>query len=100
VAHFDWNQHWNKKLSTTTTTTRTTKQYLKGVTRVVSTVHPRLIRTYRLQPDPSLEPISNVWSAVRMWRLKVFFLPEPAGMLLLGAGLGCFAVLHRLRRRS
>jgi hypothetical protein len=30
----------------------------------------------------------------------VFFLPEPAGMLLLAAGLGCLMVLHRMRRRG
>jgi hypothetical protein len=35
-----------------------------------------------------------------MWGLKVFFLlPEPAGMLLLGAGIATLLVLSRIRRR-
>jgi hypothetical protein len=50
--------------------------------------------------DPAVDPVTNIWTAVRLWRLTVFFLPEPGGMLLLGAGLGCLTVLHRLRRRS
>jgi hypothetical protein len=35
-----------------------------------------------------------------MWRLKVFFVPEPAGLLMLGTGLGLLVVLHRVRRRG
>jgi hypothetical protein len=99
VTHFDWNQHFAKSLNTLTTTTQTTKQYLRGVTRVVSMVRPRLTWTFAVPIDPA-EPIENIWTFVRLWRLKVFFLPEPAGLLLLGAGLGCLVVLHRLRRRG
>jgi hypothetical protein len=62
-------------------------------------VRPRLIYTYKVPIDPA-EPIENIRQLARRWRLKVFFLPEPAGMLLLGAGLGCLVVLHRLRRRG
>jgi len=98
VTKYDWNWIWNQTLSTFTTTTWTYKQYLKGVTRVVSMVRPRLIHTYKVPIDPP-EPIENIRQFARLWRLKVFFLPEPAGMLLLGAGLGCLVVLHRLRRR-
>jgi len=100
VPHYDWNQNWNKTFSTITTTTQTTKQYLKGVTRVVSMVRPRLVWTFAipLRGDPG--PISNIWQVARMWRLKVFFLPEPAGMLSLGAGLGLLVVLHRVSRRG
>jgi hypothetical protein len=34
-----------------------------------------------------------------MWRLKVFFLPEPAGMLMLGVGIAALLGLSRMRRR-
>jgi hypothetical protein len=98
VKKYDWNRRWNKTLSTITYTTTTPyTQILKGVTRVVSLVRPRLLWTFEVSLDPSLEPVENIWSTARLWRLKVFFLPEPAGMLLLGTGLGCLVVLHRLR---
>jgi hypothetical protein len=98
VPHYDWNMNYNKTLQTLTTTTQTTKQYLKGVTRVISMVRPRLIQTYTVPIDPS-EPIEYVWQHARLWRLKVFFLPEPSG-LLLAAGLGCLVVLYRVRARG
>jgi hypothetical protein len=100
VTHYDWNVNFNKTLNTFTITTQTTKQYLKGVTRVVSMVRPRVTWTFAVSLDPSVDPIENVWTPVWLWRLKVFFLPEPGGMLMLGAGLGCLVVLHRLRRRG
>jgi hypothetical protein len=100
VKKYDWNIRWNQTLNTITTTTTTPyTQILKGVTRVVSMVHPRLTHRYTVPVDPA-EPIENTRQLVRLWRLKVFFLPEPAGVLLLGAGLGCLVVLHRLRRRG
>jgi hypothetical protein len=74
VTHYDWNQVWNKTLSTLTTATFTTKQYLFGVGRVVSMVRPRLIHGYDVPLDPGSDPITNIWQAARMWRLKVFFL--------------------------
>jgi hypothetical protein len=100
VTHYDWNFYFHKTLSTFITTTQTTKQYLKGVTRVVSLVRPRLISRYRAPLGPGDDSIYGLWTYARLWRLKVFFLPEPSGMLLLGAGLGCLVVLHRLRRRG
>jgi hypothetical protein len=97
VKKYDWNQNWNKTLNTLTTTTNTWyTQVLTGVTRVVSMVRPRLIHTYKVRIDPA-EPIENIWQVARLWRLKVFFLPEPAGMLLLAAGLGCLIALYRVR---
>jgi hypothetical protein len=99
VTHYDWNQNWNKTLSTTTTTTRTSKQYLYGVGRVVSMVRPRLTNGYTVDKS-ILEVIRHTSGVARMWRLKVFFVPEPTGMLMLGTGLGCLVVLHRLRRRG
>jgi hypothetical protein len=76
VTHYDWNQNWNQQLSTITTTTATTKQYLYGVGRVVSMVRPRLIHTYTVPLNTSEDPITNTWNVARLWRLKVFFLPE------------------------
>jgi hypothetical protein len=69
-----------------------------GVRRVVSMVRPRLINTYTVPVDP-LEPIENTWSFARLWRMKVYFVPEPAGMLLLGAGVAALLGLSRMRRR-
>ncbi len=99
VTHHDWNSNWNKTLSTLTTTTATWKQYLYGVRRVVSMVRPRLMYTYSVPLDPVNDPIKNTWEAARMWRLKVFFLPEPTGMLMLGAGIAALLGLSRIRRR-
>ncbi len=100
VTNYTWKQVYSSEYTSGTYIWVTTKQYLKGVTRVVSMVRPRLIHTYRVPIDPSVDPITNIWQAARLWRLKVFFLPESAGMLMLGAGLGCLVVLHRLRRRG
>jgi hypothetical protein len=62
-------------------------------------VRPRLIHTYTV-PIDFVGRIENTWSVARMWRLKVFFLPEPAGMLMLSTGLGLLVVLHRVSRRG
>jgi hypothetical protein len=102
VPHYDRNWHWNKTLSTLTTTTQTYKQYLKGVTRVVSMVRPRLVWTFAVPaPGGVLNPktISNIWSTAWIWNLKVFFLPEPGGMLMLGTGIAALLGLSRMRRR-
>ena len=100
MTHYSWIQVWNSYYSSSSTYTNTAKQYLHGVRRVVSMVRPRLVHTYRVPLDPSVDPIANIRQRARLWSLKVFFLPEPAGMLMLGAGLGCLVVLHRLRRRG
>ena len=99
MTHYDWNWTWNETLSTRTTTTVTTKQYLYGVGRVVSMVRPRLTWTIAVPLDPSVDPIENIWTPVRLRTLKVFFLPEPGGMLLLGAGIATLLGLSRMRRR-
>ena len=62
-------------------------------------VRPRLIHDYNVPLGPDSDPITNIWQAARMWRLKVFFLPEPAGMLLLGVGVAAQLGLSRMRRR-
>jgi hypothetical protein len=100
VKKRNYNLNFNKKLSTLTTTTSTPyTQVLKGVTRVVSMVRPRLIHTYTVPIDPA-EPIENTRQLARLWSLKVFFLPEPTGLLMLGTGLGLLVVLHRVSRRG
>jgi hypothetical protein len=101
VTHYSWEKVHSTETgySSTFYTTVTTKQYLKGVTRVVSMVRPRLVHTYKVPLGPSADPITNVWQAARLWRLKVFFLPEPTGMLMLGAGIAVLLGLSRMRRR-
>jgi hypothetical protein len=99
VPHYHWHQVWNSEYSSSSYYTTTTKQYLFGVQRVVSMVRPRLIHTYTVPMDPVAVPISNTWNAARMWRLKVYFLPEPGGLLLLGAGIATLLGLSRMRRR-
>jgi hypothetical protein len=99
VTHYDWNWNWNQTLNTFTTTTQSFKQYLKGVERVVSMVRPRLIHTYTVPLSTSADSTEYTGTKGRLWRLKVFFLPEPAGMLLLGAGIAVLLGLSRTRRR-
>jgi hypothetical protein len=110
VEHIDWNQQWNKSAfdpcpaepetcGTLTTTTYMWKQYLYGVRRVVSMVRPRLIHTYLVPLDPTTDPITETWPVARMWRMKVYFVPEPAGMLLLGTGIVALLGVSRMRRR-
>ena len=62
-------------------------------------VRPRLIHTYSVPLDLDTDPITNTWNVARMWRMRVFFLPEPAGMLLLGIGIAALLGLSRMRRR-
>jgi hypothetical protein len=101
VTHYSWEKvrSTGTGYSSSFYITVTTKQYLKGVTRVVSMVRPRLVHTYKVPLGPSADPITNVWQAARLWRLKVFFLPEPTGMLMLGAGIAALLGLSRMRRR-
>jgi len=72
---------------------------MKGVGRVVSMVRPRLIHTYRMPLDPTTDPITTNWQVARMWSLKVFFVPEPTAMLMLGAGIAGLLGVSRMRRR-
>jgi hypothetical protein len=62
-------------------------------------VRPRLVHTYRVPLDPSVDPIANIRQLARLHTMKVFFLPEPGGMLMLGAGIAVLLGLSRIRRR-
>jgi hypothetical protein len=101
VTHYSWEKvrSTGTGYSSSFYITVTTKQYLKGVTRVVSMVRPRLVHTYRVPLDPSVDPIANIRQFARLWTMKVFFLPEPTGMLLLGTGIAALLGLSRMRRR-
>jgi hypothetical protein len=89
---------WNKTISALDVETSTRKSYLYNVGRVVSLVRPRLIHTYTTPVDHS-KPIWMSWGVARIWALKVWFLPEPSGMLLLGTGIAALLGLARIRRR-
>jgi hypothetical protein len=100
VKKYNHNLFFDKTLSTLVTSTTTPyTQVLKGVTRVVSMVRPRLVHDYDVPLDPSVDPITNIWQAARLHTIKVFFLPEPGGMLMLGAGIAVLLGLSRIRRR-
>jgi hypothetical protein len=89
VTRTGWNQQWNKTLSTLTTTPYTWKQYMYGVGRVVSMVRPRLIHNYNVPLDPDSDPITNIWQAARLWRLKVFFVSSIPNWCYDDDGVGC-----------
>jgi len=95
---------FNSTLSTVTYNYHTYKQYLKGVTRVVSMVRPRLLHHYAPYPTISGQRNGIRWfnpsyQSAQAWTMKVFFLPEPTGTLLLGAGVAVLLGLSRMRRR-
>ena len=100
VKKYNWNSAWNETLSAFTYTTSTPyTQVLTNVTRAVSMVRPRLTWTLAVTLDPTTDPIENIWTPLRFQTLKVFFLPEPAGMLMLGFGIAALLGLARMRRR-
>jgi len=92
------NYNYNTTGTGTTTTTTTSTKQLTGITRISSMIRPRLRHTYLNSNDPPIAPSTN-FQAARMFGLRVFFLPEPGGMLLIGAGVLGLASLTLLRRR-
>jgi len=83
--------------TTSGASTATTKT-LKGITRITSMVRPRLRHAYLRPSDPN-KPLETNWQAARIWALRVFFLPEPSALVLLGSGTSVLAGLAFLRRR-
>jgi hypothetical protein len=62
-------------------------------------VRPRLTWTFQVPLPSDPRPIREIWDFPQLWGLKVFFLPEPAGMLMLGAGVAILLGLSRMRKR-
>jgi hypothetical protein len=98
VTNHATNANWNIGLQTVTYTTSTYKQYLTGVKRVVSLVRPRLIHVYE-KPLAKNVPFITNYQASRLWTMKVFFVPEPVGLGMMGAGIVALLGLSRMRRR-
>ena len=99
ITHVYTSAMFNKTLSTVTYTDYTYKQYMNGIERVVSMVRPRLKHVYQKPLDLATDPIITNFQAARVWTMKVFFLPEPMGALMLGAGIAVLLGLSRIRRR-
>jgi hypothetical protein len=76
----------------------TFKQYLPSVRRVVSLVRPRLVHAFLKPTDPKNPIVANN-NLAELWTMKVYFTPEPTGMLMLGAGIAGLLGLSRIRRR-
>jgi hypothetical protein len=89
VTRYDWKQVWSPVYSSSSSYTTTVKQYLYGVGRVVSMVRPRLVHTYRVPVDPSVDPITNAWQVARLHTMKVFFLSSDPSPCDDGDGAGC-----------
>ena len=99
ITHVYTSNMFNPTLSTVTYTESTYKQFLKGVSRVVSMVRPRLVHVYQKPLDLDTDPIITNFQAARLWTMRVFFLPEPTGVVMLGAGIALLLGLSRVRRR-
>jgi hypothetical protein len=81
----------------TTKTTMKSTETLTGITKITSLVRPRLRHIYTIPNDPMV-PINSSFQAARLWGLKIFFLPEPGSMLMIGSGIALLVGLAWLRR--
>jgi hypothetical protein len=98
VTHFGTFATWNTDLSTVTLSYTTFKQYLSSVMRVVSVIRPRLVHAY-LKPTSSADPIEANNNLAELWTMKVYFVPEPTAVVMMGAGIAGLLGLSRIRRR-
>ena len=64
----------------------------------LSLVTPWLTHMY-LAPYNELDPVEASFHSARVNKIRVTFLPEPGGLILLGAGILCLVGAFRLRRR-
>jgi len=75
----------------------TSMEQLKGVTRVVSLVRPRIIHSYAY-PRFASDPPQLRYHNPRLWSMNVYFLPEPGALLMLGSAVAGLGGLYLLRR--
>jgi hypothetical protein len=89
--------NFNTTANEVTYSTTTLIQVLTGVKRVVSMVRPRIVNNYERPVDEN-DPIFTNFSSARVWTMKVFFVPEPAGLAMMGAGIAALLGLSLMRR--
>ncbi len=98
VTHFGTFATFNTDLSTVTFSYTTYKQYLSSVMRVVSVIRPRIVHAY-LKPTSPADPIEANNNLAELWTMKIYFVPEPAAVVMMGAGIAGLLGLSRIRRR-
>jgi hypothetical protein len=98
VTHFGTFVTYDITQNKTTLSYTTFKQYLTSVMRVVSLIRPRLVHAY-LKPTNPADPIEANNNLAELWTMKVYFVPEPAAVVMLGTGIAGLLGLSRIRRR-
>ena len=69
-----------------------------GTLGTMSLVVPWLAHQYLTSFNP-VEPVESTWHEGAIVKMRITFLPEPRGFLLLGAGILGLVGVYRLRRR-
>ncbi len=64
----------------------------------MSLVHANLAHQYLTAYDPE-EPVLSIFHGASIWKMELNFMPEPTGIVLMGAGILGLAGVYRLRRR-
>jgi hypothetical protein len=62
-------------------------------------VHPRLVHAYSVFVPSTGKPIQMTWSSARLRKIDFRFLPEPARVAMLAAGLFALLGLRSSRAR-